>query len=195
MSESNERWEKFLDPEFVKPSLFMATMFITTFEILRDAIVDRVKDFYAAEWSTEGATYSENYQEQVLDKNKSPVYASLMWLKEVDAINGSDLEAYEQLKRTRNLLAHQLFDVVTGQVESKHQEQFEMLVALLRKIEVWWVVNMEIPSNPDFDGEEIDVDGIVPGSILSLQMLLEVVSGNTELLEKWRHKRSNSHKS
>ena len=195
MSELNERWEKFLDPEFVKPSLFMATMFITTFEILKDAIVDRVKDFYAIGWSPEGVTYSENYQERVLDKNKSPIYASLMWLKEVDAINDSDIEAYEQLKRTRNLLAHQLFDVVTGQVESKHQEQFEVLVALLRKIEVWWVVNMEIPCNPDFDGEEIDVDGIVLGSILSLQMLLEVVSGNTELLEKWRHERSKSHKS
>lgn len=78
MSESNDSWEKFLDPEFVKPSLFMATMFITTFEILKDAIVDRVKDFYAIEWSPEGVTYSESYQERVLTKNKSPVYASLM---------------------------------------------------------------------------------------------------------------------
>lgn len=113
----------------------------------------------------------------------------------MDAINEADIAAYEQLKRTRNLLAHQLFNVVTGQVESKHQEQFEVLVTLLRKIEVWWIVNMEIPCNPYFDGEEIDVDGIVPGSILSLEMLLEVVSGNTELLEKWRHLRSKSHKS
>jgi len=87
---------------------------------------------------------------------------------------------------TRNLLAHKLFEVVTGQVESKHEAQFEELLELLRKIEVWWVVNLEIPTSPDFDGQEIDEAGIVPGSILSLQMLIEVASGNTELLEHWR---------
>lgn len=186
MSDVNDRWEKFLDPEFVKPSLFMATMFITSFEILKNVVVDRVRDFYVAEWSQERMTYSENYRQKVLSKNKSPVYASLLWLEESDAISSIDIENYEKLKLTRNLLAHQLFEVVTGQVDSDHQEQFEILIALLKKIEVWWIVNMEIPCNPDFDDKEIDVDGIVPGSIISLQMLLEVVAGNTELLERWR---------
>ena len=186
MSDLNDRWEKFLDPEFVKPSLFMATMFITSFEILKNVVVDRVKDFYVTEWSQERMTYSEDYRKRVLSKNKSPVYASLLWLEEADAISSSDIETYEKLKLTRNLLAHQLFEVVTGQVDSDHHEQFEVLIALLKKIEVWWIVNMEIPCNPDFDDKEIDVDGIVPGSIISLQMLLEVVAGNTELLERWR---------
>ena len=39
MSEYEDRWERFLDPEIVKPSLFIATMFITTFEILKNSIV------------------------------------------------------------------------------------------------------------------------------------------------------------
>jgi len=63
-------------------------------------------------------------------------------------------------------------------------------VALLRKIGVWWVVNVEIPTNPDFDGQEIDEAGIVPGAVLSLQMLIEVASGNPELLERWRKERA-----
>jgi hypothetical protein len=92
------------------------------------------------------------------------------------------------------LLAHQLFEVLTGQVESKHETQFEELVELLRKIEIWWVVNVEIPVNPDFDGQEIDDEGIASGTILLLQMLIEVASGNTELLEQW-HKASMQHRS
>jgi hypothetical protein len=43
-----------------------------------------------------------------------------------------------------------------GSKDSHHVERFHELVALLKKIEVWWVVNMEIPVNPDFDGKEID---------------------------------------
>lgn len=93
---------------------------------------------------------------------------------------------FESLKKTRNQLAHQLFDVVTGQVESEHVSQFPVLVALLRKVEVWWVVNVEITINPDYDGKEIDEAGIVPGAVLLLQMLIEVASGSTGLLEQWR---------
>lgn len=79
---------------------------------------------------------------------------------------------------------------MTGQVESNHQAQFSALVTLLRKVGVWWVVNVEISTNPDFDGQEIDESSIVSDSILSLQMLIEVASGNTELLERWRKERA-----
>ena len=190
MNEHEESWERFLDPEVVKPSLFMATIFITTFEILKNSIVDRIRDFYLIGWSKEGNTVSPEYADEVLSRNKSCVYASLNWLLENQVIDESDLATFELLKKTRNLLAHRLFEVVTGQAESPHQQQFTILVELLRKIEVWWVVNVEIPTNPDYADEEIDEAGIVPGAILSLQMLLQVASGSTELLDAWRNQRA-----
>jgi hypothetical protein len=190
MNTTADRWERFLDPDVVRPSLFMATMFITTFEILKDSIVDRIRDFYTHGWDQTGPTIGPEYQAEVLSRNKSVVYASLDWLLEHDAIDEADLKTFESLKKIRNLLAHQLFNVVTGQVESEHTSQFQVLVALLRKIEVWWVVNVEIPTNPDYADEEIDHAGIVPGAILSLQMLIEVASGSTELLDQWRKARS-----
>lgn len=41
-----------------------------------------------------------------------------------------------------------------GGSDIKHIERFQDTVTLLRKIEVWWVVNLEIATNPDFDGKE-----------------------------------------
>lgn len=186
MSDTADHWERFLDPDVVRPSLFLATMFITTFEILKDSIVDDIRGFYTDGFDEHGPTVGPDYQSEVLSKNKKPLYASLQWLRENDAIDDEDLATFEKLRNTRNLLAHQLFAVVTGQVESAHEAQFDSLVALLRKIGVWWVVNVEIPTNPDFDGQEIYEEGIVPGTVLSLQMLIQVASGNTELLEHWR---------
>lgn len=191
MNNYDESWERFLDPEIVKPSLFMATMFITTFEILKNSVVDRIKDFFSDGWSAEGTTQSPEYKDKVLSRNKSVVYASLDWLHDQQAISDKDLKTFEQLKETRNVLAHQLFEVVTGQSKSNHTDQFPALVELLRKIEVWWIVNVEIPTNPDYSDAEIDEDGIVPGPILSLQMLLQVAGGSTELLEAWRSGRAN----
>lgn len=192
MAGTADQWERFLDPDVVRPSLFLATMFITTFEILKDSIVDDVRGFYTNGFDEHGLTVSSDYLAKVLSKNKSPLYASLQWLRENDAIDDEDLLTFEKLKSTRNLLAHQLFAVVTGQVESGHETQFDDLVKLLRKIGVWWVVNVEIPTNPDYDGTEIDEEGIVPGAVLTLQMLIQVASGNTELLEHWRKGRANA---
>lgn len=186
MKTTSERWEQFLDPGVVKPSLFLATMFITAFEVLKNSVIDRLRNFYEDSWDENGPIINDDYKNIVLSRNKSPLYASLDWLKENGAIGGEDIEQYENLRKTRNLLAHQLFEVVTGQIESKHEAQFGELLELLKKIEVWWVVNLEIAINPDFDGQDIDVTSIVPGSILSLQILIEVASGNTELLEHWR---------
>lgn len=192
MENNADRWERFLDPAVVAPSLFLATMFITTFEILKDAVVDRIRDFYTNGCDQNGPIISPDYQENVASRNKSILYASLDWLIEYDVIDGRDLEMFERLKNTRNRLAHELFNIVTGQTESDHEVQFGTLVELLRKIEVWWVVNVEIPTNPEYDGQEINEEGIVPGAILSLQMLIQVASGNTELLEAWRKARSSS---
>jgi hypothetical protein len=190
MDTTADRWERSLDPDVVRPSLFLATMFITTFEILKNSIVDRIRDFYSVGWSESGSTVDPEYQREVASRKKSILYASLEWLIEYEAIDAKDIETFEKLKGIRNQLAHQLFEVVTGQIESEHEAQFSALVELLRKIEVWWVVNVEIPINPDFDGQDINEEGIVPGAVLSLQMLIEVASGNTELLEHWRKTRS-----
>lgn len=190
MTTTADRWERFLDPEVVRPSLFLSTMFITTFEILKDSVVDRIRDFYTNGWDENGSIVGPEYQSQVLTRNKSTLYASFDWLREHNVIDEADLNTFETLRKTRNQLAHQLFDVVTGQVESEHVPQFPVLVSLLRKVEVWWVINVEIPTNPDYDGQEVDESGVVPGALLSLQMLIEVASGNNELLEQWRKARS-----
>ena len=189
MTSSAERWEKFLDPDVVRPSLFLATMFITTFEILKNSIVDRIRDFYTNGFDQNGPIISHVYQQKVALRSKSVLYASLDWLRENDVVDDGDLATFERLKKIRNQIAHQLFDVVTGQIESDHEKQFSVLVELLRKIEVWWVVNVELATDPDYDDQEVDKEGIVPGAILSLQMLIQVATGNTELLEAWRKAR------
>jgi hypothetical protein len=122
----------------------------------------------------------------VLSRNKSALYASLEWLVESEAIEEADLEVFERLKVVRNRLAHELPSLVLGGAELHLIGHFQAAFALLRKIEVWWVVNVEIATNPDCDGQEVDESGIVPGPVLMLQLMLEVVGGNAEYLNHYR---------
>jgi hypothetical protein len=52
--------------------------------------------------------------------------------------------------------------------------------ALLRKIEIWWIENVEIPINPDLDGKAIDYEGIVLGLIITLQLLYNIALGSED---------------
>jgi hypothetical protein len=59
-------------------------------------------------------------------------------------------------------------------------ERFAEMIALVDKIERWWIVNVEIATNPDFDGKEIDEDGIVPGTMMVLQLMMEIGLGSDQ---------------
>lgn len=52
------------------------------------------------------------------------------------------------------------------------------MVALHRKIEVWWIMEVDIPTNPQFDGKEIDENEVVPGSMIALNMLCDIALGD-----------------
>ena len=170
----------------MQEKLISASLYVTAFELLKESIIGRIRSFYMVGFDADGDVIDEKYETVVLSRNKNPLLASLDWLSENDVIDENDRQAFERIRTTRNLLAHELPSMVMGGKDFQHVERFQELVALLKKIEVWWVVNMEIPVNPDFDGKEIDEEGIVPGPVLMLQMMLEVLSGNEELLKHYR---------
>ena len=151
MTNTADQWERMLDPDVVRASLFLATMFITAFEILKDSILDDVRGFYTNGFDENGPTVGHEYQSEVLAKNRSLLYASLQWLRENDAISDEDLITFEKLKITRNQLAHKLFAVVIGQAESAHEAQFADLITLLSKIGKWWGNPPNRPKAPEVE--------------------------------------------
>ncbi len=173
-------WEHFLDPEILRPKLISASLYLTAFEMLKQSIIQRIRDFFTLGFNEEGDILDPSYQQKVLSRNKSPLYASLSWLRENEAIEQSDVNTFEELKACRNKLAHEMPNLAFNASELKHIELFPKLVALLNKIETWWVINVEIPTNADFDSIEIDHEGIVPGPLMTIKMMLDIALGSND---------------
>jgi hypothetical protein len=176
----HEKWQNFLNPEVMRPTLITASLYITAFELLKDAIITRVCDFYTSKWDNGEAVPGPEYLSKVLSRSSSPVHASLAWLRENGAVEDTDLDVFKAVKDLRNKLVHRLPQVLNEGLPAALPEHFAKLVALLRKIEVWFVMEVEIPTNPDFDAKEVDSDDVQPGSVLSLQILLDVALGDEE---------------
>jgi hypothetical protein len=77
-------------------------------------------------------------------------------------------------------LAHELKYLITKGIELRFLEAFKDLIALLNKIEVWWIANVEIPTDEDFADKEINESEIITGPILMLQVILDVALGDED---------------
>src|SRR3990170_1537518 len=42
----NDRWEEFLDPQILRTRLISASLFLAAFEILKDAVIGRIRNFF-----------------------------------------------------------------------------------------------------------------------------------------------------
>jgi hypothetical protein len=174
------QWEKFLNPEILRTNLIVASLFITAFEMLKDSIIGRSRDFFTDGFDENGWIINDNYKTKVLSLSKSPLYASLEWLTKMNAIHDSDVDEFNKIKNCRNNIVHEI-----GQYISKGQNidplpLFSTMMDLLHKIEKWWILNIEIPTDSDFDGQEIDEGSILPGKIMILRLLTEIALGTKE---------------
>lgn len=90
------QWENFLNPEILKERLINISMYITIYEMLKDSIINRIKDFYVASLIGYVDLQGEKeYQLKVLSKHKNHLYASISWLIEYEVIDEQDKENIE----------------------------------------------------------------------------------------------------
>jgi uncharacterized protein YvpB len=78
-------WENFLNPKTLRENIIIASVFSMTYEILKQSIIGRIKDYFLIGFDENGYTYSERYKEKVLSLNKNPLNASLAWLQNMNA--------------------------------------------------------------------------------------------------------------
>ncbi|MDU9028700.1 hypothetical protein [Pseudomonas mediterranea] len=191
-----KQWENLLTPAVMQERMIAISLYITAYEMLKESIIGRLKDFYCIGFDADGTTTSPDYDLKVLDlhKKRSPLYASLIWLTNIGAIDQEDNEVLEQLKALRNSLAHEMPEIILKGKDLALKEKMQDVMNLMRKVEVWWIVNVELETDPDYDRRDINSEEITPGPILMMQIMMEVLSGNEALKEHYKGTRSASSK-
>ena len=119
-----------------------------------------------------------DYSSEVLNRNRSPVHASLDWLRENKAVSGEDIAVFGRLTQRRNEISHALHTYLLDEaLMGEMPSMFEELRRLLRKIEVWWIVNFDMTLTDDVPEKVEEVD-IMPGPIMMLDLMIGVALGS-----------------
>ena len=180
-------WERFLNPESLKENLVISSLYITSFEILKDSIISKIKDFFIEGIDEKGFIYSQKYNKEVLslDNKKRPLQASFLWLKKYDVINEDDLNNWEKIVLFRNELAHDMLKFLTQIPESDLLDLFQIMLNLITKIEKWWIINYELEINENYIGQEISEEDIIPGINVTLHLLFNIALGEKNESKKY----------
>ena len=83
--------------------------------------------------------------------------------------------------------------ILGGEKPNTFMQHFHPALDLLAKIERWWIRNVEMATDPDWDGKDVEDVDITPGRILLMQIIVDVAQGDAEtatgylkaLREKW----------
>ncbi len=170
-------WAKFLNPESLRSNLIAASIFLAAYETLRTSVIDRICNFFTYEFDENGGVVSEDYKNKVLSLDKSPLRASLLWLKEMSAIGDAEIELVDEIRKHRNDLAHDLPKFLTTADAEININLLGAIYELVTKIDRWWIKEVEISVNSDFDGQEVADADIQSGTMIFIQMMLRIATG------------------
>ena len=63
-------------------------------------------------------------------------------------------------------------------VTTRSERAFPKLASLIRKIERWWIVHVDVPTNPEFDGKDVDEESVTSGPEIAMSVLWDLAMGD-----------------
>lgn len=159
-----------LDPVTVRRNLLLASLYLSGFELLADSLIDRIRSFF----TFGDALGDERYRAELDLGGHSTLENSCLWLVVAEALTPEEAEEINSIRRRRNRVAHELTAILVGEQDAVNVADLARLRDLLGKIEVWWILNVELPTNPGYDPDALPTAGdIRTGYTLLFDYLLE----------------------
>lgn len=186
--------EKLVNPLLIKRNLLVASLFITSFEMLKSSIQDRIK-FFLSDVAYNGEcemidVISDDYRREILDrvipninkKNHNHLfYSSCLWLKDMNAITQNDIDELQKIRKERNTIAHEPLKLLIDDNININIELLKKSQELLSKIEKWWLINIEMDISPGLDGVNIDTDDVKSGITILLNYFMEIADSEINI--------------
>lgn len=200
--QANDPWNKFLNPEVLKQNLLQGGLFLSAFEMLKDSLIGKPRDFYCFP----GIVIKEDapdlglvkYRNEVLSLHKHSFTAHALWWHNRDALSNEDLEILTQIRVHRDQIAHNMPKMIMTADHNVDLELLSEINRILAKVDNWWLQNFEAAIDPERFEEfsQEDMDEARSMSSIFLSMMLPIATGDDSqfrtLYELWCEHRRNT---
>ncbi len=141
--------KKLFTPEILKRNLILASLISTSFEIMKDLPRKERGD---------------------------ELKVIMLWLKKNKVLTDEDIKTIIKIRFFRNKITHELLNFLADsdyEVDIKYLFEIKEIV---EKVDVWWIMEFTIPTDPQFDNIEIDDRDIESGRVFFLDHFLSITT-------------------
>lgn len=188
--------KKISNPEILKRNLVLASLILTSFEILKNSLVKRPHLFFGLleydidienrEWKIVKSKNEKIVSTEFLDslnqikknlaknERRDDLKVMSLWFKKWGILTDDDIEDIIRIRLYRNEVAHEMLKFLIDpdfEVDVKYLLKIKEIVD---KVDVWWTKEFTIPTDPEFDNLNINKEDIKSGNMLILDLLLSI---------------------
>lgn len=189
MTDILQGFENICDKDILQTNLTSMALFIGIYEHLEDTVLEHVEFLLCEEahvnekgkWKYK---YSEEYIERIKKRivdeqgNKNELKATMLWFVDEGAITQDDYATFLKLKALRHSFAHEMTKHFWEGPREENALAIVQLMELYRKIEKWWINEIEIPTTKDFPLDDYDREGVTSMALFTFEMMLNVLYGD-----------------
>lgn len=169
-----ERLRAHLAPEAMREALVRAGALLTGYELMKDSILRRPKEFLADAWKSDGSPEaSATYLSDVRALDRNEFLACVKWLQGLDAFTAEHVASIERIREHRGDVAHELARLL---IDPDAEVRVDLLLELrecMVALDRFWG-EIEIGINSDLDGRDVKPEDVKSGSRLLISYLLQV---------------------
>ena len=195
---------KIFTPEILRTNLLLSSLYLTSYEILKTAIIEGVKDFFIYQEPISNdderellqsvdpslvERFRESYQNEVSeyekevgisldDRDKFGLIPSCKWLQRQGALSEEEVEEIRVIRDHRNEIAHELPELLVGEGFDIQLEHFQRIRMLIHKIDVFWARNdilFDAKTLDEVDLHDVPDDEIVSSRDAILSLITDTV--------------------
>lgn len=178
MERDYEKILNVLDEKRLKPNIHFASLYVLYYECLKDSLIELPKSFFCNDTEIKDGNIivheSEEYKENVRKLDDHIENASFKWFIMVGAVSDEDYLSFNKLRKFRNKIVHELMLCLSEGFSDYEVKYLVELIGIYRKIEKWWINEVEIPTSGDIHGP-YDLENVISGQGLILEIIQDIL--------------------
>ncbi len=184
-----------INNEKIKDNMIFYSMYLLVFENLKENCISTVRSFFEEIKNVNGKNkivLSDEYKKienKKINGKKNVFLAILDWFAEMGAISKEDFESFLEIRNDRNKISHELLKLLYNDSDEKMVQNFLKCIEIYKKIDKWWILNIEIPIAGEYNNDEILEDEVISGNLLMISIVLDNIYGTNsykEIIDKLR---------
>lgn len=186
MDNTLQGFHNICDKVTLQENLTFIALYIGLYESFADTVEGHVESFLCNDafldkskklrYKPSKEYIAEIKKRTVDDKgNHNILKSTMLWFAENGALTQDDYNSFLELKQLRNSFAHELTEHLWNGLYDKHVKALGDLLNLYRKIEKWWINEIEIPIAGDEIPEGYDEDAVTSGILFTFDMMINTL--------------------